>query len=885
MNKRIDSQRFTGTAKLYSVWFCVFMFFAVIIFFIINGKSLYDIGDGIYQQYTYFAYTGSWIKQLLSNLFIDHIFEIPMWNMSIGMGGDSLIFLSSVVSSCLADPFNWISAIVHYEATEYVFNAVIVLKMYFIGLSFCYFCHTLKLPARSTAAGAMVYTFSAVVYIGFSAAWFFNTFYLFPLLMAGVNRLWEKKGFRFYVLILALCTTNSYYFTFMMGLLVIAYCVIRFITDSEEHSAKKFIDLLIRFAGFSLLGIGIGIGLQIPAILNFTNLNRLSVKWDPEIFSFYALKNYFLYSFSSTDIGHEGYWGVCPAALFALVSLFSRRNRKLIKIVFVIYTAALFLPVAGFIFNGFTFPTGRFVFGYILVVAYIAASEFENIFNFTKKRLFVMLGISVIYLLITIVFSSDIRGLLSGLSLLLFSIGMLCISSVKTGRSDITIGLMLISCILIGIAHLHSFIMGVQIDYGTSYDYMFNSRGLNLMDEAELQELKHSRFDYIPFNIDDVPLNSSMLLDILGYDFYNSNYNGPLDSYYLDMSINSNPMGFMLDGLRGRNYLEIMNGTRYISIQNRGGHLLAPYSYEAVHADADYSVYECSRPVSIIYFYDEAVNSSYIESMTPVETEEIMMNYCITGSGSSTPDNIYQHDLIEFEITNTEGIEFTDGNNFTVESSGIIDLSFDDISNSEISLYIDGIDSNRFYAASASLGYDDTFFAHDLFQGRELTSMYYHWKNTFVINFGFTEGSANTVRLRFVSGDYTLNDIKIYSRSAEQLDATLDAFYGHAGIDKISYEFEGNHVFVNAAADADKYLFFAIPYSDGWSASIDGRDVPVERANIGFMMIPVGKGEHNIELIYRTPYLTAGICISAVSLVIFISVIIVDKRVHGKRHE
>ena len=882
MGKKGSEQRFTGTAKPYTLWFCLFAFFAVIIFFIVNGKGLYNIGDGIYQQYPNFIYTGIWIRRLLGNIFINHTFALPSWDMSIGMGSDALITFPSVANP-LADPFCWISALVPAKAAEYVLTAVIFLKLYLSGLAFSYFCHLRKLPVNSTVAAAMVYVFSSVTYMGLSAAWFFNLFYLFPLLMIGVGRLWEGRGFKFYTLILAWCFLNSYYFTYMMAIFVIIYCILRFVTEKEMHSPGAFFKVFMRFIGCSLLGAGIGFGCQLPAFINMMSLDRLSTHWDVVMFSPGTVKAFLLYAFSVTEAGPEGPWGVAPIALFAVVLLLSYKGRNLLlKILLGVYTLGLFMPVVGSVFNGFNFPTGRFIFGYILLLAYIIAVEFENILTIPNKMMYILLGVSLIYVTVTLLFT-DMRGFLSGVSLLIFSISLLFIRGIRnTGRQFTACMLsILISCVIIGFAHLQFYAMSTHIDWGISYDYILRSNGLELLDEDERNELNHTRFDYIPFVIDDVPINSSMLIDINSYDFYNSNYNNDVDRYYLDLAVNSSPQGFMLNGLRGRNYLELMNGTRFLSIQNRAGHLQPPYSYgSAIHADPDHSLYECEDPVSMVYFYDESISTSNLQDISPVEAEELMMNYCITEEGEDEPHISYQHDVVDYEITSTEGIEFTGDDSFVVESTGFMTLSFDDISQSEISVYIEGLDSDRFYAASVSAGYDGNYTVFDTIEGRELTSMYYHWKNAFVVNFGFSEGAVNNVRIFFIQGEYTLRDIKIYSRSSDQLNCTIGAFYDHADMDSVSYEIDGSRVHISASADRDKYLYFAIPYSEGWSASVDGEDVPIQKANIGFMAIPLKAGDHIVELTYRTPYLTEGLCISAVSLLAFTGASVISRKKH-----
>ena len=56
-----------------------------------------------------------------------------------------------------------------------------------------------------------------------------------------------------------------------------------------------------------------------------------------------------------------------------------------------------------------------------------------------------------------------------------------------------------------------------------------------------------------------------------------------------------------------------------------------------------------------------------------------------------------------------------------------------------------------------------------------------------------------------------------------------------------------------------------LPYSSGWSAKIDGEKVNMFSADGGLTGIKVPDGEHKIEFFYRTPGLTVGAVLSALS--------------------
>ena len=81
------------------------------------------------------------------------------------------------------------------------------------------------------------------------------------------------------------------------------------------------------------------------------------------------------------------------------------------------------------------------------------------------------------------------------------------------------------------------------------------------------------------------------------------------------------------------------------------------------------------------------------------------------------------------------------------------------------------------------------------------------------------------------------------------------------------------------------YLFLSIPYSDGWSAKVDGKQVDLLCADTAFMAIKVEAGEHDIKLEYKTPYLKEGLLISAFGLVCFVGLVVVFEIVKYKKEK
>lgn len=71
-------------------------------------------------------------------------------------------------------------------------------------------------------------------------------------------------------------------------------------------------------------------------------------------------------------------------------------------------------------------------------------------------------------------------------------------------------------------------------------------------------------------------------------------------------------------------------------------------------------------------------------------------------------------------------------------------------------------------------------------------------------------------------------------------------------------------------AAGDGYVLFMIPYEDGWSLIVDGKETTLLRGNLGFAACQVEKGNHEIVLSFRAPGLRMGAVLSIVFWCIYL---------------
>ncbi|SHJ49367.1 YfhO family protein [Pseudobutyrivibrio xylanivorans] len=81
--------------------------------------------------------------------------------------------------------------------------------------------------------------------------------------------------------------------------------------------------------------------------------------------------------------------------------------------------------------------------------------------------------------------------------------------------------------------------------------------------------------------------------------------------------------------------------------------------------------------------------------------------------------------------------------------------------------------------------------------------------------------------------------------------------------------------------DKDTYVYFSVPYDEGWTATIDGIKTDIIKSG-GMMLIKVPSGNHNIEFSYCTPGLKLGLIVAAIGWISFIGMIIIFKKKKGQ---
>ncbi len=150
--------------------------------------------------------------------------------------------------------------------------------------------------------------------------------------------------------------------------------------------------------------------------------------------------------------------------------------------------------------------------------------------------------------------------------------------------------------------------------------------------------------------------------------------------------------------------------------------------------------------------------------------------------------------------------------------------------------------------------YMDTTYSSnvEIYCNDEKLGDYFNLTDNELIHLGKKQiGETINLKLKMKDVKY-IDNIYIYYEDEEVLEKYYNELkQTQVDLRKINNtNYEGK---VNIEQDNDEYVFFTIPYDDGWKVTVDGKDTEAEKVLDAMLAVKVEKGEHVIELRYTLP--------------------------------
>ena len=873
--------------RKYVYYAILFFFIAFLIFlpFFLNGKSLIWDDDGAKQHYIIFYDYLCYLKNILINGFNDNTFS---WN--IGLGTDIIPQYSYYV---IGDIFVYIGLFFSKQCYPYLYSFLIILRMFFVGISMLYFCNYRKVNDYKSILLSLMYAFSAFILYGVVRHPFFaNAAILFPLFIMAIEKYIRDNKKVFLIFISFLTIISNFYFCYKIVVLGLLYAVLLFFIDNDNKKISNFVKKLFGASFCFFIAFLISSIILIPTIHVFLNLDT---GLRNSLTGFYSLAYYrnLVLAYVTT---HSNIWqtiGVSPLCIMLAPLLLKKiRNpkNKLLFIYLLITTVMLFFPIFGSFMNGFSFPSNRWVFGYIFFLVLMVNNCLKDDLIFNKKELLLMSIISIFYFLLFFICRKSLGEALIELSITAIILFIFIFQSKYKTKFIAKICLLFIICFGIVFNGLYLYSesgKGYSLSFLT-YDnidnFYYNLNGnLNKLDKVieEIEE-KDSSFSRIA-RIPDTYHNLSILLDYKSTAGYFSLLNGSSASFSSDLNNIQNKANNVIKLFDNRTIANNVLGNKYYIIDQKYSNKV-PYGYEK-YLEFDYSniiVYKNKYNLSPFIFYDSYILNDEYNKLNSLEKESSLLSDASIFKGDISLDIDYKKEYdngvneLKCEIKN---INKNDNNYIYIFSEDKIELECEGVKNSEVYLEIDNLDMYKS---------DDNRFTYwinvkreDYFNSKKIenknSSAYYVDLPILLFNMGYVRKSNSTnIEVNLTSkGEYSLDDIKVYSLSMNDYKKRVNY------LNKDQFEilkYEDGYIRGRINNKKNGILQLATDYSIGWNVFIDGKKVDTFVVNNAFLGIEVPKGEHEIIYEYETPFKDISRILSIVGIISYIIIIVIEVR-------
>ena len=876
------------------------VFFAGFTAFWLEGRTLIWRNDGLATWYPAFRYSGQFFRHVISNA-LRGDFNASFIDFRLGLGDDPVMTLHYG----RVDLLNIVAVFVPARYAQTAFSFFVGLLYYLSGLAFLYFANYRKADRAPALVATMAY-----VFCGWMLSWgsrhatmFLHATIYLPLMVCALERTLRGGKPTFLIVTTALLALTGFYFVYIVLLFFVPYTLLY----TYYVSDKDFVKRLLQRGGYAVLACVIGLAISafqlVPSILFQLQSDRQANVMT--ILDLLVLRPVILYPIRLTAITSFAdplafSALILFAALWLVFGINHKRERLMLGVLFVLTASVMFMPLTGWVLNGFAFPSLRPLFLFTFVASVIVMKAFPELIQMgTKLRRATLIVIPLYMLAVlgSLMLSASLFNLLS-----LVYIGILFIVISFLGKPYALKRWTLSVISVLGVA------VGVQIYFleffGRQPDsFIFATESIEAMRTTPepLRPLDNAfhRIDNITIGntLSDILPSQSVLDDSFTLSSYSSIRNRYFSAFEAYLEVSSYFISFVTRDFDQRAALNALLSVRYAITFEPEGNRLLPYAHLLQVLPISYGdtlVFLNPYALPFGFTYTQTVSERFFRELNPVERQELMLHYLVLeDSANHVATSERLATAIPFEISETYQATWDAGILRVTDRDSYIRISFQGTPNSETYLRLQGLgdDSRGLATLRASHGDFEKIRTVGFPQSNYYSSRHARYQT---INLGFSQEPLTYVYLSIQEpGTYTLESIEIITLPldgfANQI-ATLSAEYlthldFHTTQPGLTNRFSGR-----ITTSGDRYLFISIPYSSGWRASVNGVATPILRANIGFMAIELPAGEHEIVFSYRTPGLTAGLLVSGVGLLSACGVHVAHgledkKRKQGERNE
>ena len=805
----------------YTFMFLV-MAFAMLGLCLVCGKTLIWSHDDYAQDFTVLGYVGQRVRALFAGE------GVKLVDFSLGLGSDTLTTLSYYG---FTDPLFVLGAFASLDTLEYVYMFIAFLRLYLAGLALGVYLKEIGVKDDfGLVLGITVYMASSYnIYMLGRFTYFISGGLYLCLVLTGIERLIKSDKPFMYILCAGLMVCVNFYFGFMNTVIAIIYISARLVFYVKEKGVKPgFIKGIKLLSGYVLALMLSAVILLPVAKLYLINARAANTAGYTESSLHYSLWKYAKMIFLSLVPVKEHYYALMPVALMGAAGIcFIKGNRsKQLAIALILCVIGLCVPFFGNLMNGFSYPSDRWSYAFIIFVAAACALGINKVMH--SKRL----SRAVALVLCAYAVCAAAFILYEGYAPGYLLAPLMCISggAIMWFKPSAKRLICAYTCVCVA---TYSIIM--YVPFGGNYiSEQLDTNVAARIDADDLGQYAMLDEDVYRVSTPEFTDSHALLKNYRGVGFYWSLIPETSGNYYIDLGHSSMRMVFFQNGLSPSARMSALADVRYMAV-NKASDYLLPYGYTLYTQTDACDIYKNENELALGYAFESVMSIEEYASL-PVEQKLQAITKCA--------------------VCDCEGLPtaFTDTSytlEYTVQGST---LRFEAPENAELYLIIEAPETDAniedyYYTSSGKAMFALSAAGDNFYTPRSVLALYLGTETDFVT---LPEG------VRYA-------EMRVVALPVSDFETDISALKNELLTD---VELQNNRLSGRISVSGDRVLQIAVPYSEGWSAYVDGEKTEVFVCGGMYMGVRLSEGEHEIELTYITPGLIPGAAITALALII-----------------
>lgn len=668
------------------------------------------------------------------------------------------------------------------------------------------------------------------------------------LIMAliGVDRYLKEKKKTLLIIGIFLMIMTCYYYS-VGGLLVICIYYLHIYLDGHLKKGERFGWGLFFKEGFKFIGVLLVGILMAGALLLPTMYTLFAGRGESE--SSISLISLFIPYLKVHKIFSGTYaMGLTLLGFVSLLYLFFTKKKSNV-IIGVVLSIILFIPIFRYILNGGLYLREKCFIPFMplfgLYIAYFLNDLLKGKIEIRKFILYLLLVIVPIYL-------CNIKAY-EFLYMIGFVIMLLLYDKYKKDG--------IVNYYVVVVAFLVGMFANLGEDYVSTDEYNEIFDGDTLGSINNILDMDKGYYRMNNLNESTTTINKIYNERYFTTNMYASTYNRE----YLDFVRNTFKTSmveynyFMVPASQNALFNMFM-GVKYVSSPNDLG---------LGYTSMGNGIYRNDNAFPLMYLSNNLLNEKEFDSYGyPMQEELLLANVVVSGDSYNKNDSHIEKINLDYTLIENDGVEIVKNENgytLKVNDKGRLKIKLGEaLYNKILFINIDGLKEN-------SCSYDNIKMSiNGALNVLTCKSWIYANKNnTFryvvlgdvisELNIELTRGTYNVTSSETYVLDY--DDIKDLKRTKKEVEIT---------------SFESDKIVGKVTLDERAYFVTSIPYDEGFTVKVNGKEIAYEKVNKAFLGFPLNEGSYEVEITYHSPWLREGKMMSLVGFVIFGVMIVFD---------